>query len=86
MRAQLNQNVKDGYWQVGDDNYRKVEMEIMNLEKQELDLRASTFELYKEMIAVPSQITAEKINVITDSYLALNAAMDAGVLASRSMQ
>ena len=86
LKENLNDGLNSGAIVEDSEEFRELDSTIRNLEKSVISARAEQQNMFKEMVNVPNEVATEKIDKITKSYLALNAAMSANITDSQSKQ
>lgn len=86
MQGQLDYNVATGKIEYGSEDWIKEIDLIQDAKDRILDMRSEQQQLFKDMVAVPSNVATEKIQKITTAYRELNAAISAGTTETASFQ
>ena len=86
LKETLEDGLASGAITEDSEEFRDLDGQIRTLEKSLISTKSEQQNLFKELVNVPNEVATEKIDKITKSYLALNAAMSAGVTDSQAKQ
>ena len=76
----------EGAISIDDQNYRDAINKITSLQNEMIAIRSSQQKLFKELVNVPNETVAEKVEAIAKAYTHVTSAISAGITETKAMQ